>query len=86
MKISEGSVSAAGFLHEESASVLFGTLDGTCASLDTASGEIRWSQKLDNPIFSSPVVTKQNLAIFCDVCGNLSSFDLLSGSKVGFIV
>ncbi|XP_018342023.1 PREDICTED: acyl-CoA synthetase family member 4 isoform X1 [Trachymyrmex septentrionalis] len=75
-KASQGGICATGCLHQQSTSVLFGTLDGSCLALHQSSGRIIWKRKLQNPIFVAPVVLRTGYALFCSVDGTLYCFDI----------
>ncbi|XP_011637640.1 beta-alanine-activating enzyme [Pogonomyrmex barbatus] len=75
-KASQGGICATGCLHQQSSSVLFGTLDGSCLALEQSSGRIVWKCKLQNPIFVAPVVLQTGYALFCSVAGALHCFDI----------
>lgn len=76
VKGSNGSISASGFLHSPTNSVLFGTLDGSCLALEQVSGRVLWKHKLIDPIFVAPVTLDNGLVLFCSVTGILSCFDI----------
>ncbi|KYN17850.1 Acyl-CoA synthetase family member 4 like protein [Trachymyrmex cornetzi] len=75
-KASQGGICATGCMHQQSSSVLFGTLDGSCLALHQSSGRIIWKRKLQNPIFVAPVVLRTGYALFCSVAGTLCCFDI----------
>ena len=59
-------------------------LDGTVKAIDGLSGRMRWTQSLDGPIKSTPVVHRDKnpvptLVILSQSSGALSAFDLLTG-------
>lgn len=84
-ELNNGSISATPVVHHGTNSVLLGTLDGTCVSLDQISGNIRWICHLPHPIFSAPVISRNECIIFCDVSGVLTTFDIDSGNQVRMI-
>ncbi|XP_020280492.1 acyl-CoA synthetase family member 4 isoform X2 [Pseudomyrmex gracilis] len=75
-KASEGGICATGCLHQHSASVIFGTLDGSCLALQQLSGQITWKRKLQDPIFVAPAVLQTGHVLFCSVSGTLHCFDI----------
>ncbi|XP_077269796.1 aminoadipate-semialdehyde dehydrogenase isoform X3 [Temnothorax americanus] len=75
-KASQGGICATGCLHQQSTSVLFGTLDGSCLALQQSSGRVTWKRKLLNPVFVAPVVLRTGYALFCSVAGTLCCFDI----------
>lgn len=75
-KASQGGICATGCLHQQSTSVLFGTLDGSCLALQQSSGRVIWKRKLHDPIFVAPVVLRTGYALFCSVAGTLYCFDI----------
>ncbi|XP_033211655.1 beta-alanine-activating enzyme [Belonocnema kinseyi] len=81
-KASEGSISATARMHFETRTLLFGTLDGTCISLDQVSGKIKWRNSLLDPIFSAPAIFKSGTVVFANVSGKLTCFNILSGHKL----
>ncbi|XP_015119501.1 beta-alanine-activating enzyme [Diachasma alloeum] len=81
-KPSNASISATPIVHETANSVLLGTLDGTCVSLNQTTGKILWIRHLKHPIFSAPVISHNQSIIFCDVSGVVAAFDLKDGKQV----
>lgn len=81
-KASQGGICATGCLHQQSTSVLFGTLDGSCLALHQSSGRIIWKRKLQNPVFVAPVVLRTGYALFCSVAGTLCCFDIETDCQV----
>ncbi|KYM88071.1 Acyl-CoA synthetase family member 4 [Atta colombica] len=75
-KASQGGICATGCLHQQSTSILFGSLDGSCLALHQSSGRIIWKRKLQNPVFVAPVVLRTGYALFCSVDGTLCCFDI----------
>ena len=60
--------------------VLVATDDGRVLGIERDSGEIRWTLRLDPPLWSSPVVVDDTL-IQADCSGQLHAFDLTNTSK-----
>ncbi|XP_018311567.1 acyl-CoA synthetase family member 4 [Mycetomoellerius zeteki] len=81
-KASQGGICATGCLHQQSTSVLFGTLDGSCLALHQSSGRIIWKRKLQNPVFVAPVVLRTGYALFCSVAGTLCCFDIETDCQI----
>ncbi|XP_015124957.2 beta-alanine-activating enzyme isoform X1 [Diachasma alloeum] len=81
-KPSNASISATPIVHETANSVLLGTLDGTCVSLNQTTGKILWIRHLKHPIFSAPVISHNQSIIFCDVSGVVAAFDLKDGKQI----
>lgn len=83
MKASEGSISGTARLHNETQSLFFGTLNGTCVSLDQVSGNIKWQYSFLDPVFSAPAILETgNVIIFASVSGKLACLNIESGEKV----
>ncbi|XP_012530873.2 beta-alanine-activating enzyme isoform X1 [Monomorium pharaonis] len=76
IKASKGGICATGCLHQQTTSVLFGTLDGSCLALEQSSGRIIWKHKLQDPIFVAPIVLRTGYVLFCSVAGTLCCFDI----------
>lgn len=81
-EVSEGSITATPCTCAKTNSVLFGTLDGTCVSLNQSSGDINWRTKFKDPIFSSPALLENGNIIFCSVSGEVNCLDSETGVKV----
>ncbi|XP_066603699.1 beta-alanine-activating enzyme isoform X2 [Prorops nasuta] len=82
VKPSNSSITCNGCFHSSTNTVLFGTLNGTCVALKKTTGEIFWKHKLQDPIFSAPVVFKNGLACFCSVNGTISCFNIEANYKI----
>ncbi|XP_012223300.1 beta-alanine-activating enzyme [Linepithema humile] len=81
-KASQGGICATGCLHQQSTSVLFGTLDGTCLALQQSSGQVTWKRKLQDPIFVAPAVLEIGHVLFCSVAGTLCCFDIETDCQI----
>ncbi|XP_024945723.1 beta-alanine-activating enzyme [Cephus cinctus] len=56
--------------------VFFGTQSGACVAVYKDNGKKYWLRKMQDPIFTTPVITEKETIIFSTVAGEIFSFDM----------